>query len=157
LAVLDHSIHPRQFLLLQRRQRVKEFVRCPFFHQALVSVLDQQGVIEKTCDVRITVIGQDVHAVELTAKELDGSQRCDIRRNNMDDVTYRTISLPLDVMASIKCLMGQYHLRYAAIDMAIGTDGKWYFFEVNSNGQWAWLDLAGITRMAYSFVKEFGA
>jgi hypothetical protein len=115
-----------------------------------------QQSIEKTCDVRITVVGQDVHAVELTAKELDGSQRCDIRRNNMNDVTYRIVTLPSDVVTSVKRLMAHYNLRYAAIDMAIGTDGRWYFFEVNPNGQWAWMDLAGVTNVAVSFVREFG-
>ncbi len=116
-----------------------------------------QQMIEKTCDVRITVVGEDVHAVELTAKEPDGSQRCDIRRNNMDDVTYKPLTLPMDVAANVSRLMDHYCLRFAAIDMAIGTDGRWYFFEVNPNGQWAWMDLAGATNIASSFVKAFGA
>jgi glutathione synthase/RimK-type ligase-like ATP-grasp enzyme len=116
-----------------------------------------QQDIEKKCDVRITVVGQDVYAVELTAKEPGGSQRCDIRRNNMDDVTYKAITLPQNVVASLKRLMRHYNLRFATIDMAIGTDARWYFFEVNPNGQWAWLDLAGVTKIASSFVREFGA
>jgi hypothetical protein len=116
-----------------------------------------QQFIEKTSDVRITVVGDDVHAVQLTAKELGGSQRCDIRRNNMDDVTYSEVTIPQEVFGNVKRLLDHYHLRYAAIDMAIGTDANWYFFEVNPNGQWAWLDLVGGTNIASSFVKEFGA
>src|SRR5581483_9580101 len=49
-----------------------------------------QQCIEKKSDVRITVVAEDIHSVELMAKEPDGSQRCDIRRNNMEDVEYRT-------------------------------------------------------------------
>ena len=116
-----------------------------------------QQLIEKSGDVRITVVGKSIHAVELIAKEPDGSQRCDIRRNNMDDVSYRAVTLPQAVTASVERLMNHYNLRYAAIDMAIGKDGKWYFFEVNPNGQWAWLDLAGGMNIASSFVKEFEA
>ena len=39
--------------------------------------------------------------------------------------------------------------------MAIGTDGNWYFFEINPNGQWAWLDSDGGTNIAGSFIRAF--
>jgi glutathione synthase/RimK-type ligase-like ATP-grasp enzyme len=114
-----------------------------------------QRYINKRCDVRITVVDEDVHAVALTALEPDGSQRCDIRRNNMDDVKYEGTSLPDDVALRIRTLMAHYGLRFAAIDMAIAADGKWYFFEINPNGQWAWLDESGVVNIASSFIRVF--
>jgi glutathione synthase/RimK-type ligase-like ATP-grasp enzyme len=114
-----------------------------------------QQRIDKSRDVRITVVGEHIHAVALTAREPDGSQRCDIRRNNMEDVEYQEIACPAEVARGVKTLMGRYGLRFAAIDMAIGADGLWYFFEVNPNGQWAWLDLAGGMDIASSFVMVF--
>src|SRR5206468_1650617 len=92
---------------------------------------------------------------ELTASDPDGSQRCDIRRNNMDDVTYRPIALPVDIESKIRELMRHYRLRFAAIDMAVTPSDQWVFFEVNPNGQWAWLDLAGEASIAASFVEAF--
>jgi len=114
-----------------------------------------QERIAKRSDVRITVVDQDVHAVELTAVGVDGGQRCDIRRNNMDDVTYRRIELPPAVSHNVRTLMRRYELRFGAIDMAICDDDHWVFFEINPNGQWAWLDLAGVTNIAESFVHSF--
>lgn len=114
-----------------------------------------QELIDKEADVRITVVDRDVHAVELIAKEPDGSQRCDIRRNNMDDVKYRVVRVPGAVETGIRRLLTYYGLRFAAIDMAVTRTGDWVFFEVNPNGQWAWLDLAGATNIADSFVTAF--
>lgn len=114
-----------------------------------------QQCIEKTSDVRITVVDGDVHSVALRAADMDGSQRCDIRRNNMNDVTYSRVALPQDVESKIHSLMRHYRLRYAAIDMAVDHEGNWIFFEVNPNGQWAWLDLAGGANIAASFVRAF--
>ncbi len=114
-----------------------------------------QRLIEKACDVRITVVDGDMYSVELTAREPDGSQRCDIRRNNMDDVSYRAITLPDEVRAKVAALVASYRLRFAAIDMAVTPAGEWVYFEVNPNGQWAWLDLCGATNIAASFVSAF--
>lgn len=114
-----------------------------------------QQSIRKQSDIRITIVDDDIHAFELTAKDSRGQQRCDIRRNNMLDVTYRTIKIPHDVTVSLRLLIASYGLRFAAIDMAVATDGQWYFFEVNPNGQWAWLDLCGGATIYRSFVDSF--
>ena len=116
-----------------------------------------QEFIDKAYDVRITVMDEDVHAVALFAEDGSGSQRCDIRRNNMSDVTYSKIELPDHVRAGIVRLMARYGLRFAAVDMAVSAAGQWFFFEVNPNGQWAWLDTSAGTNIAESFVKSFSA
>jgi hypothetical protein len=38
--------------------------------------------------------------------------------------------------------------------MAFTKDYKWVFFEVNPNGQWAWLDLEGVTDIASLLLKS---
>lgn len=119
---------------------------CPTFFQEF---------IEKSSDVRITVVDQKNHAVEMIAKEVDGSQRCDIRRNNMSDVIYREILLPHSIERNVRHLMTHYGLRFAAIDMVVDENGGWHFLEVNPNGQWAWLDISAGTSIAASFVEAF--
>jgi hypothetical protein len=114
-----------------------------------------QEYVQKATDVRITVLDQENHAVELVALDPNGSQRCDIRRNNMDDVKYRTIALPQSVDNAVRAIVRHYGLRFAAIDMAVTTSGEWIFFEVNPNGQWAWLDLVGGQNIASSFIRSF--
>ncbi len=115
-----------------------------------------QEYVEKRYDVRITVVDQDVHAVQLLADE-GGVQRCDIRRNNMSDVLHRMISLPQGIEHRLRNLVDHYGLRFAAIDMVVDRDDNWYFLEVNPNGQWAWLDLVGATDITSSFVKSFSS
>lgn len=119
---------------------------CPTFFQHL---------IPKVSDIRITIVDSDFHAVELLAADPDGRQRCDIRRNNMNDVIYSAIDLPHDIECKLKKLMSRYGLRFGAIDMVVDRQGSWYFLEINPNGQWAWLDLEGVTRIADSFAQSF--
>ena len=95
------------------------------------------------------MVDDAVHGVTLTAAEPDGSQRCDIRRNNMSDVRYEKIDLPDDIRSGLIELMRFYELRFAAIDMVIDVEGNWHFLEINPNGQWAWLDLAGASNIAF--------
>jgi len=114
-----------------------------------------QQFIEKACDVRITVVDADIHAVALFANDQNGRQRCDIRRNNMSDVRYSKVELPKEVGAGIMAMMAHYGLRFAAIDMAVSAMGEWYFLEVNPNGQWAWLDTNAGTNITESFVRTF--
>lgn len=117
--------------------------------------LFQQAILKRS-DVRITFVDGAIHAVELIARD-HGHQRCDIRRNNMVDVAYHPIHLPDEVSSKLRRLVSHYRLRFAAIDMAVAEDEKWYFFEVNPNGQWAWLDLCGGATIFESFIASFSA
>jgi hypothetical protein len=114
-----------------------------------------QEFVPKLADYRITVVDGDIHVAELLAKDTDGNQRCDIRRNNMEDVSTSKSELPHDVMTRIKNLMEHYALRFGAIDMALTQESKWIFFEINPNGQWAWLDMVSDLDIASSFVNSF--
>ena len=119
---------------------------CPAFFQQFV---------QKAYDVRITTVDAEMHAVALFAADKAGVQRCDVRRNNMSDVTYKVIELPENVKQGIRNLMKTYSLRFSAVDMAVTNCGEWYYFEVNPNGQWAWLDQSAGTRISGSFINSF--
>ena len=73
----------------------------------------------------------------------------------MRDVRHAQVTLPEAVRSCIRDLMDGYKLRFGAIDMAIDTEDNWVFFEINPNGQWAWMDLNGVTDIASSFVRSF--
>lgn len=124
----------------------EEISICPVFFQK---------EIDKATDVRITVVDSEIHAVSMQAIDDSGRQRCDIRRNNMADVDYQKIDLPIEIVSKIDTLMRHYQLRFAAIDMAVDRAGEWTFFEINPNGQWAWLDIAGGQRIGDLFLKSF--
>ena len=105
--------------------------------------------------MRITVVDFHLCAAELLVTDGDGKQRCDVRRNNMDDVRYQRLPLPEDIEGKLRRLTEHYCLRFAAIDMVIDTMGRWFFLEINPNGQWAWLDLVGGMDLANHFIESF--
>lgn len=113
-----------------------------------------QERIDKLYDVRVTVVDTKLHATALMPKD-SNRPPLDIRRDNMQGVDYRAITLPPDLIHTLIDLVISYQLRFAAIDLAISTDGKWVFFELNPNGQWAWLDLVGGQDIATSLISSF--
>lgn len=118
--------------------------RCP-------SLLQER--IEKLADIRVTVVDNDIQAAELTASDA-GRQRLDIRRNNMVDVHHRRIDFPPMLGRRLLRLLRSYELRFGAVDFVRDTEGRWFFLEINPNGQWAWMDLAGVTNSRAALIKS---
>jgi hypothetical protein len=114
-----------------------------------------QQRIRKKCDVRVTVLDEDLHAVALTAIGTSAGQPLDVRQNNFIDIHHEPIKLPDVVESRIRDYVRSYGLRFAALDMAVDDRDAWVFFELNPNGEWAWLDLAGAADIARSFIKTF--
>ena len=130
----------------QALEHIHEVKACPTLLQEKVS---------KEVDVRITIIDRALSAVALVSKDDEGTQITDIRRNNMSGVVYEPIGVPLDICKQLFALMKHYGLRFGAIDMVISTEGKWYFLEVNPNGQWAWLDIVAGEQIWRLFLEAF--
>lgn len=119
--------------------------RCPTLFQREVA---------KRMDVRLCVVDDQMTAAGMVAED-GGEQRLDIRRRNMQDVRYVEVEPPPEVESALLALVRSYGLRFAAIDMAVADDGRWVFFEINPNGQWAWLDISGGFDVARLFVQSF--
>lgn len=113
-----------------------------------------QEKIEKLVDVRVTVIDKEVIAIGMKSLTNTRKQILDIRRNNMKNVIYSKILIPKDIKKSIRSLMKCYKLRFGALDFAITPDEKWIFFEINPNGQWAWLDQIADAKISDSYIKS---
>ena len=143
----DTTIYTRQ-VQPYHLDHIDTLVHCP--------TLFQQR-IEKQTDVRICIVDDEVHAVAMEATDDGTAQRLDIRRHNMVDVSYSDIALPENVGAALKKLIRSYELRFAAIDVTVDRHGTWIFFEINPNGQWAWLDLVAGTNIAEAFIRSFYA
>jgi glutathione synthase/RimK-type ligase-like ATP-grasp enzyme len=111
-------------------------------------------LFQKRCfgiDVRVTIVDEDVRAMEL--ERTDGV--IDVRRNNMRGVSYRTVHLPSELRTQLIRLVRSYQLRFAAIDMIRDSSDQWWFLELNPNGQWAWLDLEADANIFKAFIHAF--
>ncbi len=124
---------------------LKEIQHCPVLFQEM---------IPKVLDVRATMLDGIIVSTGLRAIESDGTQRLDVRRDNMSDVEYSSLEMPDDVSAAVRSLIESYGLRFAALDFGITEAGEWVFFEINPNGQWAWLDLHGPADIASVFIEQ---
>lgn len=94
-----------------------------------------QARVPKRHDVRLTVIGDRMIPVVIdSGGVLDW-------RTTYDGNTYRVLQeLPGDVEQAVKWFMTELGLVYAAFDFAVDRDGRWWFLEANTAGQFAWME-----------------
>jgi ATP-grasp ribosomal peptide maturase len=101
-----------------------------------------QEWVDKAYEVRLTVVGNTFHAVEIHASSERG--RVDWR-TDYDGLTYRVTTAPVGVRMRVARLMEYFGLVFGAFDFVVTPQGAWRFLEVNPNGQWQWLeDKAGV-------------
>ena len=115
-----------------------------------------QEQVSKTADVRLVVVADEIVGVSMKAFGRDGRQRLDIRRDAMRDVEYSSVDVPSGVRSADGRIMKEYGLVFGAFDFGVREDGEWVFFEINPNGQWAWLDLEAGTEIHRMFAKAIG-
>jgi glutathione synthase/RimK-type ligase-like ATP-grasp enzyme len=98
-----------------------------------------QELVHKRYDVRVTVIGDEAFATRIDS-QTDARTRTDWRRMRSASLRHTAEPLPADVADRCRELLAGYGLRFAAIDLARDEDGRYRFFEINPNGQWAWIE-----------------
>ncbi|GAA4535164.1 hypothetical protein GCM10023175_00350 [Pseudonocardia xishanensis] len=97
-----------------------------------------QEYIQKRSEVRVTVIGGDVHAVEFEPRDLEETIDWSQLHSGLE---YRVILLPEDLQTRIRKFVTWYGLEFSALDFARSTSGDLIFLENNPNGAWYWLEL----------------
>ncbi len=115
-----------------------------------------QEEVHPKMDVRITVIAKKCFATRISSKQpADAPDWRESIRNG--DLTYVPIETPVEIQEKCFRLLEAFGLSFGAFDFAVTTNGKWYFLEVNPNGQWAWLDpifQRGISDAILDFLSE---
>jgi hypothetical protein len=108
-------------------------------HVHLAPCIIQQHV-RKRCDIRVTVVGDRVFAVEIDSQSVP--EAATDWRVASANVPHRSHVLPTRIVAGCLALCRRLGLRFGALDFAIDQTGEYVFFEINPSGQWAWLELA---------------
>ncbi len=104
----------------------------------LISPVIFQEKVPKKCDIRVTVIGDKVFAAQI---ETDLPESIpDWRAADVGKITYSPHKLPAFVNQQCLSLVRELGLEFGAIDLGLCGDGSYAFFEINPNGQWAWLE-----------------
>ena len=88
-------------------------------------------------DIRVTVVGDKVFAAEAT-----GVTKLDWRLERRA-VKFRACGISSKVESQCRELVRMLGLRFGAIDL-VRSNGTTYFLELNPNGEWGWLEAAGL-------------
>jgi hypothetical protein len=86
----------------------------------------------------LTCVDGESLAVTIDSQSTAGAT-LDWRRRQFD-LTYRRARLERRLHLALARLMARLGLVFGAIDLAVTPDGKTVFFEVNSKGNWLWLE-----------------
>lgn len=96
-----------------------------------------QATVHSAHDVRLTVVDDDLFAAEIhwdrDTGELDW-------RQNHQEIRYQPCEVPVGVARDVRWLMHSLGLTFGALDFAVDDAGVWWFYEVNPNGQWLWIE-----------------
>lgn len=99
-------------------------------------VIFQEAICEKV-DLRATVIGDCVFTVSIThERDLGaGEDNLDWRNHKLERI-YNPYDLPKNMQLKCIAIVKQLGLQFGAIDLCVSNLGKYYFFEINPQGQW---------------------
>lgn len=100
-----------------------------------------QEYVPKALDLRVTVVGDEVFACEISQQgEMTG--KADWRQGvGSSDITYSPHQLPATLEASCAAIVKAMGLRFGAIDLVLDPQGVYWFLEINPNGQWGFVEL----------------
>lgn len=115
-----------------------------------------QQEIPKLYEIRVTVMGKWVLAVQLDSQALEDS-RTDWRVSG-PQVPAREISLPGEIRDKCLAVMRRLGLVFGCIDLIVTPEGEYVFLEVNQQGQFLWLEeRAPSLRMLDAFAQFLGS
>jgi hypothetical protein len=98
-----------------------------------------QEYVPKRAELRVTVVGERVFAAEIDS-QASARTRHDWRHYDDRRVRYSVHALPPELEARCVALTHALGLSYGAIDLILTPDGEYVFLEINSNGQWLWVE-----------------
>jgi len=95
-----------------------------------------QREIPKAYEIRVTVVGTHVFAAKVDSQS-NVNTAIDWRREKLP---FQPYDLPASLEDKCIRLLKSLDVAFGALDIIRGKDGKYYFLEINPNGQWAWIE-----------------
>ncbi|MCK5125532.1 MAG: hypothetical protein KAR42_04690 [candidate division Zixibacteria bacterium] len=114
-------------------QNIETYSKIPMIYQRR---------IDKLYDIRVTIVGKHIYSAAIHSQQYKESE-IDWRAGDVEkgiELDYSVIQLPQNIENLCFSITRKFGLNYSAIDLIYTPDLKYYFLEMNSNGQWAWLE-----------------
>lgn len=100
-----------------------------------------QQKIDKQLELRITIVGNKIFAFSIDSSKLENS-RVDWRKEGVALIKdWQPYTLPDSLQQQLLTFMQYTGLNYGAIDVILSPEGEYFFLEVNSAGEYFWLDM----------------
>lgn len=96
-----------------------------------------QEMVVKTFDVRMVLLGTTVYSYSLHNPKGAIDWRQDAGQGLVE---VRSIETPPDVETAVLTFAQKAGISFGSLDFAIDADGRWWFLEINEEGQFLWLD-----------------
>ena len=103
-----------------------------------------QAYVPKRLELRVTVVGDRVFAAEIHSQQTNRTH-FDWRRYDLGSTPHHPHELPRDVAERCVQLVAHFGLTYGTIDLILTPDDRYVFLELNSAGEYAWIEqIAGL-------------
>jgi glutathione synthase/RimK-type ligase-like ATP-grasp enzyme len=99
-----------------------------------------QEYIEKKYEYRVTVVGHEVYACRIDSQAAGGETAIDWRHYNIPTTPHFAKDLDEGLQAKLIKLVHDLGLTFGAVDLVENPEGEFFFLEINSMGQWLWIE-----------------
>lgn len=96
-----------------------------------------QEMVVKEFDVRMVLLGTTVYSFALHNPKGAIDWRQDVAQGI---VKVESIETPPDVEKAVLAFARKAGISFGSLDFAVDSHGQWWFFEINEQGQFLWLD-----------------
>jgi hypothetical protein len=96
-----------------------------------------QAWIEPAAVIRATVVDDQVHAASVVPDS--DTAKIDYRRD-LDGCTVTGYDLPARVAVGLVKTVKRLGLRFSTADVILDHEGRYWFIDLNPNGQWLWVE-----------------
>ncbi len=96
-----------------------------------------QEMIVKAFDVRMVLLGSTVCSFSLHTPNGALDWRQEVGQGH---ITVEEVATPGDVEGAVLAFSQEAGIEFGSFDFAVDQDGRWWFLEVNEEGQFLWLD-----------------
>ncbi len=100
-----------------------------------------QEQVPKKVELRVTIVGNKVFSAAVDSQSTDKTKD-DWRRSGISLIdSWKDYPLPPEIEKKLLAFMDRLELNYGAIDIIVTPDDKYVFLEINSVGEFFWLEL----------------
>jgi glutathione synthase/RimK-type ligase-like ATP-grasp enzyme len=94
--------------------------------------------VDKKYDLRVTVVGEKFFPVRIYSQEFSES-KVDFRKME-GEWAMESCDMPAHICQKIKNIMIHFKITFGAFDFAVDQQDKYWFLEVNTEGNWLWME-----------------